>query len=133
MVYGTAVFDCRYKRKIRVRKDDGEGVFEKKRTWKLLLPSTAGLFVYQWAVGYYNVKIGGGLAYIPNFLVYPVSVVSGIGPLWFVQVLWLYSLLILFIRKMDKRDRLWELGGRCNLILCLVYGSCRFGMRQKMV
>lgn len=95
--------------------------FLKKRTWKLLLPSTAGLFVYQWAVGYYNVKIGGGLAYIPNFLVYPVSVVSGIGPLWFVQVLWLYSLLILFIRKMDKRDRLWELGERCNLIMLFLF------------
>lgn len=95
--------------------------FLKKRTWKLLLPSTAGLFVYQWVAGYYNIKIGGGLAYIPNFLVYPVSVVSGIGPLWFVQVLWLYSLLILLIRKMDRKDRLWELGGKCNLIMLFLF------------
>lgn len=96
--------------------------FLKKRTWKLLLPSTAGLFVYQWVAGYYNVKIGGGLAYIPDFLVYPVSVVSGIGPLWFVQVLWLYSLLILLIRKMDKKDRLWNLGSRCHFITILLFG-----------
>lgn len=96
--------------------------FLKKRTWKLLLPVTTGLFVYQWVAGYYNVKIGGGLAYIPNFLVYPVSVISGIGPLWFVQVLWLYSLLILLIRKTDRKDRLWNLGNRCHFITILLFG-----------
>ena len=45
------------------------GEFLRKRTWKLLVPSTLGLFVYQWIVGYYNIKIGGGLEYIPDFMV----------------------------------------------------------------
>ena len=97
--------------------------FLKKRTWKLLLPSTAGLFVYQWVAGYYNIKIGGGLTYIPNFLVYPVSVVSGIGPLWFVQVLWLYSLLILLIRKMDRKDRF---GSSEEGVILLCFSCLRF-------
>lgn len=58
-----------------------------KRTWKLLVPSTLGLLAYQWIVGYFNIKIGGGLEYLPPFLVYPVAALSGTGPLWFAQVL----------------------------------------------
>ena len=95
--------------------------FLRKRTWKLLVPSTLGLFVYQWIVGYYNIKIGGGLEYIPSFMVYPVSVISGIGPLWFVQVLWLYSLLLLLIRKIDRKDSLWKLGEKCNIIILFLF------------
>lgn len=95
--------------------------FLRKRTWKLLVPSTLGLFVYQWVAGYYNIKIGGGLEYIPDFMVYFVSAISGIGPLWFVQVLWLYSLLLLLVRKMDGRDCLWELGRKCNLVILFLF------------
>ena len=95
--------------------------FIRKRTWKLLVPSTLGLFTYQWIVGYYNIKIGGGLEFIPSFLVYPISAISGIGPLWFVQVLWLYSLLILLIRKIDRKDSLWRLGEKCNFIMLFLF------------
>lgn len=95
--------------------------FIRKRTWKLLAPSTLGLFTYQWILGYYNIKIGGGLAYIPDFMVYPISAVSGTGPLWFVQILWLYSLLLLLIRKIDQKDLLWELGKKCNYILLFLF------------
>ena len=95
--------------------------FIRKRTWKLLVPSTLGLFAYQWIVGYYNIKIGGGLEYIPSFLVYPISAISGIGPLWFVQVLWLYSLLVLLIRKIDRKDSLWKLGKKCNYTMLFLF------------
>lgn len=91
-----------------------------KRTWKLLVPSTLGLLVYQWIVGYFNIKIGGGLEYLPPFLIYPVSALSGTGPLWFAQVLWLYSLIIVWIRKMDKEDRLWKLGEKSNIFVLLL-------------
>lgn len=97
------------------------GEFLRKRTWKLLVPSTLGLFVYQWIVGYYNIKIGGGLEYIPDFMVYIVSAVSGIGPLWFAQVLWLCSLLLLLVRKIDGQDRLWKLGKQCNFIMLFLF------------
>lgn len=95
--------------------------FLRKRTWKLLVPSTLGLVVYQWIVGYYNVKIGGGLEYIPDFMVYPVSVVSGIGPLWFAQVLWLYSVMLLLIKKIDRKDSMWKLGKKCKIITLLLF------------
>jgi len=95
--------------------------FLRKRTWKLLVPSTIGLFVYQWIVGYYNIKIGGGLEYMPSFIVYPVSAISGIGPLWFAHVLWLFSLLLLLVRKIDKNEQLWKLGKKSNVIVLLLF------------
>ena len=38
--------------------------FMKERTLKLLVPSTLGVIVFQWVVGYLNIKIGGGLEMI---------------------------------------------------------------------
>ncbi len=101
-----------------------------KRTWKLLVPSTIGLFVYQWIIGYYNIKIGGGLEYIPSFLIYPISVISGVGPLWFAHVLWVFSLLLVLLRKFDKNERLWKLGEKCNGILLLLSALLIWGGAQ---
>lgn len=104
--------------------------FIRKRTWKLLVPSTLGLFVYQWIVGYFNIMAGGGLAYLPSFLVYPVSALSGTGPLWFAQLLWLYSLILILIRKIDKNDRLWKAGEKCNLLILLLFAVLLWGSAQ---
>lgn len=101
-----------------------------KRTWKLLVPSTLGLLVYQWIVGYFNIMIGGGLEYLPPFLVYPVAALSGTGPLWFAQVLWLYSLLLVLVKKMDKEDRLWKLGEKCNILILLLLALPLWGGAQ---
>ena len=46
--------------------------FLKKRTQKLLVPSTIGLFVFQWILGYYN------------------------------MMLWLFSVILVVIRKLEK-------------------------------
>lgn len=106
------------------------GEFLRKRTWKLLVPSTLGLFAFQWIVGYYNVKIGGGLEYMPDFMVYPISAVSGTGPLWFAQVLWLFSLLLVLIRKIDRKDSLWRLGKKCNRIVLFLFAFLLWGGAQ---
>lgn len=102
--------------------------FIKERTAKLLVPSTLGLFVFQWVVGYLNIKIGGGLEVMPKFIVYPVSVLSGSGPLWFIHMLWLFSLLLVLIRKLDKNDKLYQFCAKANItviLLCflLIWGS----------
>lgn len=104
--------------------------FIKTRTTKLLVPSTLGLFVFQWIVGYMNIKIGGGLEMIPKFILYPICVFSGTGPLWFAQMLWLFSLLLVLIRKLDKKDKLYHLCGKANkgiiIGLCiLIWGSAQ--------
>lgn len=87
--------------------------FLKERTVKLLVPSTLGLFVIHWITGYLNIKLGGGLEYIPAPLIYPISAVSGTGPLWFAQMLWLFSFVPALLKKLDKEDRLWTWCGRC--------------------
>ena len=65
-----------------------EKEFIKKRTGKLLVPSTLGLLVFWWILGYYNLLIGGGLeqmAAVPKPVIFIIMAVSGIGPLWYMD------------------------------------------------
>lgn len=98
----------------------GHKQFIKERTVKLLIPSTLGLFVFQWMVGYFNIKLGGAWDMIPAFIRYPVMAISGIGPLWFIQLLWLFALLLVPIRKMDSKDKFYTLCGKCNGVALLL-------------
>ena len=88
--------------------------FIKSRTRKLLVPATIGLVVFQWMTGYFNTQIGGVYQGIPDMVhTMPlptriiVCIIAGIGPLWFVQDLWLFSLLLALIVKIDK-ERLYS-------------------------
>lgn len=79
--------------------------FRKAKNRKLLLPSTVGLLVFWWILGYYNMKIGGAfetMGAVPKPVLYLIMVVSGIGPLWYIQMLWLFSLLLLAFRNIEK-------------------------------
>lgn len=63
------------------------------KTRKLLVPSTIGLFVFQWILGYYNMKISGAFESfesVPGIVRYVVMAISGIGVLWYIQVLWIF-------------------------------------------
>lgn len=93
--------------------------FIRLRVRKLLVPSTLGLFVLHWITGYLNIKMGGGLAYIPSFLIYPISAVSGIGPLRFIQMLFLFSCVLVLLRRIDRNDRVWLFCGRANAAVVL--------------
>ncbi len=106
--------------------------FLKERATKLFVPSTAGLFVIHWITGYLNIKIGGGLAYIPKFMVYPIAAVSGIGPLWFIQMLFLFSLFLVLFRKLDKEDKIWNLCENTTipvivLLFLIIWGAAQIG------
>ena len=85
----------------------------KSRTRKLLVPSTIGLFVFQWMTGYFNTQVAGTdvLANVPQPIKYFFWSISGIGPLWFAQDLWLFSLLLILIRRIGK-DKLYESIGK---------------------
>ena len=76
----------------------------KSRTLKLLVPSTIGLFVFQWMTGYFNTLVARQtvLASMKQPALYFLWVISGTGPLWFIQDLWLFSLLLLLIRKITN-------------------------------
>ena len=84
----------------------------KSRCLKLLVPSTIGLFVLQWVVGYFNALPGmAEFSSLPAPAKYIIFAVSGIGPLWFIQLLWLYSLILLGLRKLDSKDRFYNVCG----------------------
>lgn len=83
--------------------------FIKSRTRKLLVPSTIGLLVFQWMTGYFNTHVAGAdvLEAAPQPIKYFFWAVSGIGPLWFIQDLWVFSLLLVLFRVIGK-DRFYN-------------------------
>ena len=110
------------------------GQWFQKRTRQLLVPSTIGLFVFHWMVGYFNTQVAGidVLSNVPQPVKFFLWGVSGIGPLWFIQELWVFSLLLIIIIAIE-RDRLYNAVGRllqasrgwsrlCRMALLLVGG-----------
>ncbi len=85
------------------RRTDGQ--FLRERRDRLLAPSTLGLLVVHWVTGYLNIRMGGALAFIPTPLVYPISVISGIGPLWFAQMLFVFSCLLVLLRRLGWAEK----------------------------
>ena len=76
-----------------LQKKSGKEWF-KSRSRKLLIPATIGLFVFQWITGYFNTQISSvaqGIdltAGVPGIAKYIMWAISGIWPLWFIQLLW---------------------------------------------
>lgn len=106
--------------------------FARSRTTKLLVPSTIGLFVFGFIQGYYNMAFGDAfdtMPGIPKVVVYLIMIASGIGVLWYIQVLWIYSMLLLLVRKIDK-DRLWNLGRKTGIIAIVLMALLAFGGAQ---
>ncbi len=104
--------------------------FLRERAVKLLIPSTLGLFVIHWITGYLNIKMGGGLEYIPSALVYPISAISGTGPLWFIQMLFVFSCILVLLRTIDKGDRVWTFCKKANLPIIVLLFLFLWGSAQ---
>ena len=100
----------------------------KARTRKLLVPSTIGLFVFQWMTGYFNTQVAGNAqgvdltAGVPGPAKYFIWAFSGIGPLWFIQDLWLFSLLLPVIRKLDPKDKVHAACGKLHIAWIILLG-----------
>ena len=102
----------------------------KSRTIKLLVPSTIGLFVFQWMTGYFSTVTSSYFSGTPAFpegtpslVKYFIWSLVGIGPLWFVQVLWVLGLVLLLLRKCDPKDKVWQWCGKAGLLLILLLGN----------
>lgn len=93
--------------------------FIRSRTQKLLVPSTVGLLVAGWIQGYISMSISDAFNTIPDsvpaFAMYLIMVLSGTGVLWFIQMLWLFSMLLAVIKKFEK-GRLYCFCGRANIL-----------------
>lgn len=99
--------------------------FVRTRTRKLLVPSTIGLLLFGWLQGLLNMSLAGGFDGIPDTMprvaVFAITVASGTGVLWFIQILWLFSMLLALVRKFEKGG-LYELCGKANVFVLLLLG-----------
>ena len=96
------------------------------RTRKLLVPSTIGIFFLCAVIGWINTLTGPAaesIAALPGPIKYLIWSVSGIGPLWFIQDLWLLSLVLLIVRKMDSNGRFMELCGKIGTVPLVFMGA----------
>lgn len=108
--------------------------FRRERTRKLLVPSTLGLLVFGGALGSLNMKIAGAAipTQIPLLAKWLIAVASGTGPLWFIQNLFVFSLLLLVVRRLIDVERVeqwierlseWVLGLIMIGFLALLWGA----------
>lgn len=108
--------------------------FIRERTVKLLVPSTLGVVVFGWILGYFNMKIGGAfdsMGAVPKPVLFVIMCLSGTGPLWYIQLLWVFSLLLTVFRRVEK-DRLSNLCARTTLpvllaLMVVIYGAAHIG------
>lgn len=97
--------------------------FVRSRTRKLLVPSTIGLLVLGWIQGYISMAVSGAFETFPDAIPAPVMyfimVLSGTGVLWFVQMLWLFSMLLALVRHIEK-GRLYALTEKANIVVIIL-------------
>lgn len=98
------------------------------RTIKLLVPSTIGLLVFGWVQGYYNMLLSEAFIKIPSninkLLLFLIMCISGTGVLWFNQVLWINSIILILINKFEKNKLL----NFCENINFMIILSLGFGL-----
>ena len=106
------------------------------RTRKLLVPGTIGLLVFHWMVGYFNTVVAsreGVFDGVPGVIKYFIMAISGTGPLWFIQVLWLLCLVLLLVRALDKKDKFWTLCGKANIVIIILLGLLFWAGEQTLI
>lgn len=95
------------------------------RTRKLLVPSTVGLFVFQWILGWLNMQISGAFEVMPHempkLVLYVIMALSGTGVLWYIQMLWIFSLVLAVIRRFET-GRLYSFCEKTHPLALLALG-----------
>ena len=78
--------------------------FLRSRARRLLLPSVAGMFLLGWVNGWVTSQYADmfGTGALPGPVKYLIWCLAGTGPLWFCRQLFLATLLLLLVRRLDK-------------------------------
>ena len=113
----------------------------KARTRKLLVPATIGLLVFQWMTGYFNTAVAakaGTFNGMPGPAKFFMWALSGTGPLWFIQDLWLFSLILLLVRKLDAQNRFHDwcgkvFGGKAGIVWIILLGILFWAGEQLLI
>ena len=98
--------------------------FISSRTTKLLVPSTIGLVAFQFLQGYVNVALGDAVLKdpgIPLIAKVLICIASGVGVLWYIQLLWLFMELH---RSLIPRLSASTASGCISLFSCWAILSC---------
>ena len=108
--------------------------FLKSRTRKLLVPSTIGLFAFQFIQGYVSMSLGTAFtelaaAGVPKPVIFLIMVASGSGVLWFVHLLWIYSMILVLLRKIEQ-GRLLIIGAKTPLWMIALFYFPIWGAAQ---
>ena len=118
-----------------LEKYDGKTWF-KARTRKLLVPGTVGLFVFHWMTGYFNTAVAartGVFDGMPGPAKYIMMAISGTGPLWFVQVLWLLCIVLLGVRALDRQGRFRAWCGKAGIVPLILLGILFWAGEQTLI
>ena len=108
--------------------------FAVSRTRKLLVTSTIGVLVFHFIQGYVSLSLSNAFeelskAGVPAPVVYMIMVASGSGVLWFCHLLWIYSMILLAIRMIEK-GRLLKSGAKTPLWMTLLFFFPVWGAAQ---
>ena len=130
IMFLLAGISARYSLQSRSRKE-----WFRSRTRKLLVPGTIGLFVFHWMVGYFNAITAQAVLMdgIPLPIRYGIYAVSGTGPLWFIQDLWLFSLILLLVCRLDGKDKFWNWCSKANTIVIILLGLLFWAAEQTLI
>ena len=127
LLFVVSGMSARYELMKRTEKE-----FISVRTRKYLVPSTIGLLVFGWILGYYNMLMSGAfnsMNNVPGPILFLIMAFSGSGPLWYLQMLWIFSMILVLIRRIEK-DRFYNICGKANLLTLIllvipVYGAAQ--------
>ena len=103
--------------------------FLKRRTVRLLVPSTIGVLVFGYVQGYLNMALSkafGSTSQLPVVLQFLIMCISGTGVLWFLQVLWVCSVILVLVIKIEK-GRLLNICSKFNVIALILLVIPFFG------
>lgn len=108
--------------KFALKKRDRK-TFVKERVKKLLIPFIAYLILVGPFASTLSFKVGNldkVFSKLPAFVVALIRIVSGMGPAWFLIQLFLISMIFLLIHKLDKNQKLLQLGSKANILVLLI-------------
>ncbi len=110
-----------------------EKEFVRSRTRKLLVPGTIGLFAFQFIQGLVNASLSNVLTEpgVPAFVRVIAVILSGSGVLWYIQLLWLFSMVLIPIRKFEG-GRLTGICKKTGIIGLLILFIPAYGAAQIM-
>ncbi len=101
--------------------------FAKDRTRRLLIPTTLGLIAFEFVQGILNMQLSDAFETMKaqpfpgNIIGIAIAaVLSGIGVLWYMQLLWLICMILLLIRVIEK-GKLSKIGAKTPAWLVFLF------------